>query len=228
MIYGRLVKPRKKVQNNKFFHKRSIKKKTYTLTEPSSNLNTPPHPIIKDHIAQHIRSTENAISDLYSSKKPTSLKIQSLGKNLSKLATLNSARKQNRGVFRISRPPPQHPQPNPPPPPRKKRGRPRALPEGGEVVVRDLFDDPNFELDLDRITQGDRTPVRTPVLQRLFPNTPVRAQARGGKTPARVQPNRAKKKGRGLLTWAPNSIWRNPNETFLFGKPSRNPFLIWK
>ena len=217
MIYGRLIKPR-----NKFFHKRSTKKKTYSLTEPNSSLDTPSHPVIKDHVSHHIRSTENAISDLYRSKKPTSLKIQSLGKNLSKLGSLDNARKQNTGVFRISRPPTQqHPQPDPPPRPRKRARVEAEVPDAqaevpeDEFVVRRLFPYTDLELDEERIREGAQTPVRKPHTRVRRKRAPVRG--RKERTPVRVQPGRAARVGHGLLRWKPH-IWRM----------STLPFLMWK
>ena len=86
MIYGRLIKSRGR-------------KKGPVLTEPRSTAAMPSYPVIRDHLGAHIQSTEKAISDIYSSKKPTSLKIQSLSKNLGKLNALHAARKTKTGIF---------------------------------------------------------------------------------------------------------------------------------
>ena len=98
MIYGRLI------AKDKFFRKnKPPKKESYALSGPSSSMSTSPSfPVIKDHISHHIRATENAIEDNYSSNKPTALKIQSLGRNLSKLGKLDTIRK-NTGIFRITK-----------------------------------------------------------------------------------------------------------------------------
>ena len=115
MIYGRLI------AKDKFFRKnKPPKKESYALSGPSSSMSTPPaFPVIKDHISHHIRATENAIEDNYSSNKPTALKIQSLGRNLSKLGKLDTIRK-NTGIFRITKNPPPAPPPSAKTPSRKK------------------------------------------------------------------------------------------------------------
>lgn len=106
MIYGRLIK------KDKFFRKnKPPKKESYALSGPSSNMTTAAFPIIKDHISHHIRTTENAIEDNYSSNKPTALKIQSLGRNLSKLGKLDKIRK-NTGIYRITKSAPPAPPPS--------------------------------------------------------------------------------------------------------------------
>ena len=161
MIYGRVVL---KTNNRKFFKNGKIKKgkKGPVLTEQRSNATHIPYPIIKDHLSDHILSTEKAISDLYKSNKPTSLKIQSLSKNLDKITTLNHARKTNTGIFRITKtnpdpaPPTDPPQtPNPPQPatprkrilpgnitPPRRPNQPAAANEDEEnYYIRRLFDE---------------------------------------------------------------------------------------
>ena len=209
MIYGRVLK----TNNRKFFKNTKIKKekKGPVLTEPRSTATHIPYPIIKDHLSEHILSTEKAISDLYKSNKPTSLKIQSLSKNLDKLTTLNRARKTNTGIFRITKaPPPPPPDPttnNPPQPARPIKRRIRratpvtpiaqnqnaenAAPDTDDrFVVRRLFNDGDGD--------DDNTIIAGQKRQRPN-NTIIAGQKR--QRPSYLRQNPPTKKGNGIYDW---------------------------